>query len=219
MFAATIIDASGVAPQGGTVLALTDITGTIAAGQVVDLASRERMVVGLDGGQDRVAAPRKIVVAPPLTATEGAALRLHRIATAGLSPADGLAERHPGAMPTAFGDGPELSAQLLDLIRQGRKTGTCGALRHYEEDGDPIPREGELYIARNWDGSPALVYEVTEVRICRFDEVTEAFALSEGEGDFDDWTRGHTGYFSRNGGFTPDMQIVCESFRLREVLT
>lgn len=219
MFAATISDASGMAPQGGTVLALTDITGTIAEGQVLHLAGRDRTVVGLDDQPQRSAAPRKILIAPPLTPKEGAALHLHRIATAGLTPADGLAERHPGAMPTGFGDGPALSARLLDLIRQGSKTGTCGALRHYEEDGDPIPREGELYIARNWDGTPALVYEVTEVRICRFDEVTEAFALSEGEGDFDDWKRGHIAYFTRNGGFSPDMPVVCESFRLREVLT
>ncbi|WP_242007842.1 ASCH domain-containing protein [Paracoccus sulfuroxidans] len=132
-----------------------------------------------------------------------------------------MAERlrhYPDAVRTRFGDGPELSARLLDLIRQGKKTGTCGALAHYEADGEPVPSKGDIVIAENWDGTPALVYEVTGVHICRFDEVTEAFALTEGEGDYDDWKRGHIDYFTRNGGYSPDLQIVCESFRVIEVL-
>lgn len=126
--------------------------------------------------------------------------------------------RYPNAVRTRFGDGPDLSAQLLDLIRQGKKTGTCGTLAHYQEDGEAMPQEGEIVIADNWDGTPALVYQVTNIRICRFDQVSEDFALSEGEGSFDDWREGHIAYFTRNGGFSPDMLIVCESFRLIEVL-
>lgn len=135
---------------------------------------------------------------------------------------DAVADRvrsYPDAVHTRFGDGPELSALLLDLIRQGKKTGTCGALAHFEADGEPVPNKGDIVIAENWDGTPALVYEVTDVRLCRFDEVTEAFALSEGEGDYDDWKRGHIDYFTRNGGYSPDLQIVCESFRVIEVLS
>ena len=43
-------------------------------------------------------------------------------------------------------------------------------------------------------------------------------ALAEGEGDFEEWKRGHIAYFTRNGGYDPDMLLVCERFRLIEVL-
>ena len=60
--------------------------------------------------------------------------------------------------------------------------------------------------------------ETTEVTIRRFRDVPEDFALAEGEGSFDDWTRGHIDFFTRNGGFDPDMELVCERFRLVEML-
>ena len=51
----------------------------------------------------------------------------------------------------------------------------------------------------------------------RFDEVPEDFALAEGEGTFDDWKLGHERFFRRNGGFSPDMMLLCERFEVVEV--
>ena len=68
-------------------------------------------------------------------------------------------------------------------------------------------------------GIPVCVIETTEVVIRRFDEVPEDFALDEGEGDFATWREGHIRYFRRNGGYSPDMQLVCERFRLIEILS
>lgn len=135
----------------------------------------------------------------------------------GPAPSD-LAQRYPTAIRTDFGDSAELSAELLDLIRQGGKTATCAALNAYQNEGEPIPVPGDLRIAHDWDGQPALVYEVTEVTICRFDEVPEDFALAEGEGSFADWQQAHRDYFSRNGGFSPDLELVCERFKVIEVI-
>lgn len=53
--------------------------------------------------------------------------------------------------------------------------------------------------------------------IQRFDEVDEAFAVAEGEGPYDAWRSGHIDYFDRNGGYAPDMLLVCERFRVVEV--
>lgn len=128
-----------------------------------------------------------------------------------------LLAAYPDAQRTGFGDSPELSAQLLDLIRQGRKTATCGALRDYQAEGEPVPNAGEIMIADDWDGEPALAYRLTDVTVCSFAEVTEDFALAEGEGDFDDWREGHEAFFARNGGFDPSMLLVCERFELLAV--
>jgi uncharacterized protein YhfF len=44
--------------------------------------------------------------------------------------------------------------------------------------------------------------------------------MHEGEGDesLQDWRDGHQDYFTRNGGFSPDMLLWCERFRLIEIL-
>lgn len=132
---------------------------------------------------------------------------------------EALKTRHPGAETFRFGDSAPLCAALLALVRSGTKIATCGALRDYQA-GEPMPEIGRRDIALNWDGTPALVIETVELVQCRFDEVTEAMALAEGEDDsLEGWRAGHRGYFDRNGGFSPDMQIVWERFALVEDLS
>jgi uncharacterized protein YhfF len=116
-----------------------------------------------------------------------------------------------------FGDSRALCDELLALVRQGAKTATCGALRDFEA-GEPMPQVGRRDVALDWDGKPALLIETVEVTIRRFHDVPEDFALAEGEGDFDSWKQGHIAFFTRNGGFDPDMMLVCERFKLVEVL-
>lgn len=131
-------------------------------------------------------------------------------------PAD-LAARYPGATAFVFGDGPELCAALTGLVRSGAKTATCGALRDFDPGDKPVV--GRRDVALNWDGTPAVVIETVEVTERRFCDVPEDFALAEGEGDFDDWRRGHEAFFTRNGGFDPQMMLLCERFRVIEVLS
>ncbi|MCK5501378.1 MAG: ASCH domain-containing protein [Tritonibacter mobilis] len=127
-----------------------------------------------------------------------------------------LKHRYPTAQTFKFGDSVELSAALLALVRSGKKVATCGAVRDFE-NGEPMPQIGRRDIALHWDDTPALVIETVELIQCRFDEVTEAMALAEGEDDsLDGWRRGHRAYFERNGGFSPDMQILWERFLLVE---
>ncbi len=119
-----------------------------------------------------------------------------------------------------FGDGPDLCARLLDLVRQGHKTATCGALSDYTQGGETMPQVGRQDIALNWDGTPALLIETTEVTTRRFCDVDESFALAEGENDsLEGWAADHRAFFERNVGWQPDMLLVCERFRLIKVLT
>lgn len=130
---------------------------------------------------------------------------------------EALRARYPGAETFTFGDGPELCAELLALVRAGRKTATCGGLRDYEA-GEALPVVGRRDIALDWDGRPALVVETTEVARRRFGDVDADFALAEGEGTFEEWRAGHIRYFERNGGWSEDMELICERFRLVEDL-
>lgn len=117
-----------------------------------------------------------------------------------------------------FGDSRELCNELLGLVRSGKKTATCGALRDFVDEGEDMPVVGRQDVALDWDGKPVLLIETVEVNVCRFCDVPEDFALAEGEGTFEEWRTGHMAFFERNGGFDPEMELVCERFKLVEVL-
>lgn len=124
-------------------------------------------------------------------------------------------EKHAESISFTFGDNEDLCNELLRLIRLGRKTATCEALRAFGPDGEELPVVGRRDIALNWDGSPALLLETLDVRQVRFCDVDESFALAEGENaDLEGWRKDHQAYFERSGGFSRTMMLVCERFRL-----
>lgn len=112
-----------------------------------------------------------------------------------------------------FGDSPELADDLLARVLSGQKTATCGALRDIEA-GEPMPQVGRRDVVLDGQGRPACAIETTDVTIRRFCDVDDAFAVAEGEGPYEAWRDGHIRFFERNGGFHPDMELVCERFRL-----
>lgn len=127
----------------------------------------------------------------------------------------------PAATPAisfTFGDSPALADALLALVLAGEKTATCGALRDFGPGREPLPKVGRSDTVLDGKGRPAAVIETLEVATMPFRDVPESFALAEGEGDFAAWRQGHIGYFERNGGWSEDMLLVCERFRLVEVL-
>ena len=122
------------------------------------------------------------------------------------------------AIQFSFGDSPELADELLALVLAGKKTATCGALRDYGPDREPMPEAGRRDVVINGAGEPACVIETLSVETMRFDDVDPDFTDREGEGDYAAWREGHERYFARNGGFAPDMELVCETFRLVTLL-
>jgi len=131
-----------------------------------------------------------------------------------------LSGKYAGAVQFAFGDSPELADELLSLVLSGTKTATCGALRDYTPGGEALPQVGRQDIVLDGSGRPAAVIETVEVTVRRFEDVDAEFAFEEGEDDrsLTSWRREHEKYFRRNGGFSPDMELVCERFRLVERL-
>ncbi|MDX1509443.1 MAG: ASCH domain-containing protein, partial [Woeseiaceae bacterium] len=101
------------------------------------------------------------------------------------------------------------------LVRQGKKTATCGGLHEYGDGGEAMPEVGRRDIALNWDGTPALIIETVAIEHSRFCDVDENFALAEGENeDLAGWRRDHQAYFERTGYFDEEMPVVCERFKL-----
>lgn len=132
---------------------------------------------------------------------------------------DTLKQRYPEAQTFVIGDNATLNAHLLTLIRQGQKTATCAALSDFAPGKEAMPVVGRSDIALSWDQTPALVIQTVEVTQHKFCDVPEDFALAEGENEtYAGWQRDHKAFFKRNGGWSEDMMLVCERFKLIEDL-
>lgn len=132
---------------------------------------------------------------------------------------DAAPARPTGAF--AFGDGPELSHELATLVVAGTKTATASLQAAYEAEGSLPPTRGEWWVVTTWDGEPVATIEVTEVRVLPFDEVDEAFAAEEGEGDLSlaYWREAHRSFFARACAtlglvWSESMAVVTERFRV-----
>jgi uncharacterized protein YhfF len=115
----------------------------------------------------------------------------------------------------AFGDSPRMADELLGYVLAGAKTATCWAAR----DGQQT-HVGKRMVVKDGQGRARAVIETVSLEQMAFDRVPWAFAEAEGEGDvcLEDWRDGHRAYFTRNGGFAPDMMLWCERFRLVEII-
>lgn len=120
----------------------------------------------------------------------------------------------------AFGATPEQADELLGLVLAGTKTATASALWDYEAEGETLPSEGALGIIVDSSGSPRALVVTSRVRTVPFDQVDEAHAHAEGEGDrsLAYWRRVHEDFFSAHAshdrGFAADMPVVLEDFRV-----
>jgi len=126
----------------------------------------------------------------------------------------------PAAPPEAwaFGATPEHADGLLALVLAGTKTATASALQDYEVEDERTPAVGDLSIILDGAGSPRAVLEVTAIDIVPFGQVSAEHAHAEGEDDrtLDSWRRIHERFWRDYAatGFSADMPVVCERFRV-----
>lgn len=120
-----------------------------------------------------------------------------------------------------YGDSPELSEALIELIRSGPKRAGTSLLWAMEHDGDTMPQVGDVEIVIDHRDEPALLVRITRVEIVAFSAVSPEYAAIEGEGDgsIKYWREGHWRFFSRECARIgrepgPDMPVVCSVFEL-----
>lgn len=128
----------------------------------------------------------------------------------------------PEAAPDAWGFGAtaEHADELLGLVLSGVKTGTASAVWDYEASGEELPVPGQFDIILDGGGRPRAVIENTAHAIVPFDQVDEAHAHAEGEGDrtLAYWRESHRRFFTEHAahgrGFSPTMPVLVERFRV-----
>lgn len=117
-----------------------------------------------------------------------------------------------------FGDNPDYLAQL---VVDGIKTATCSGYIFYELENEPLPTTEDYSVILNSEDQPVAIIKTTHVEITPMNEVSETFAIAEGEGDrtYQYWWDVHEEFFENElkavgREFTEDMLLVCERFEL-----
>jgi uncharacterized protein YhfF len=120
-----------------------------------------------------------------------------------------------------FCDNKEDADALAQLVLQGIKRATAGAVASYEAEEEPLPQEGDHSIITDWEGKALCIIRTTRLRIFPFNQVPREFAAREGEGDgsLEYWCQAHEAAFSRGLGeygleFREDMPVLCEEFEV-----
>ncbi|WP_428981861.1 peptide chain release factor N(5)-glutamine methyltransferase [Mannheimia indoligenes] len=103
---------------------------------------------------------------------------------------------------------------LANLVVAGRKTATCSGYCFYALENQPLPQKGEKHIVLDSQNQAVVCIQLSEVFIEHFNEVTEEFALAEGEGDYQSWKIAHRDFFKGELGKEIDehFEVVCERF-------
>jgi uncharacterized protein YhfF len=120
-----------------------------------------------------------------------------------------------------FGDSAELADELIELVVDGPKRATAGALVEFELEESPLPEVGGMWIAVDGSGRPRALLRTTDVRVGPLSSVDDAFAWDEGEGDRSRamWLADHERFFRRclppiGMDFTPDLPTIFERFEV-----
>ncbi|WP_449542097.1 ASCH domain-containing protein [Enterobacter ludwigii] len=130
-----------------------------------------------------------------------------------------LKVKYPGANAWQMGDSPELASELADLIKKGIKTASCGSFASYQQE-KPAPKIGSYNIILDGQSIPVCVIRLVSMQLVRFCDVTEEFARKEGEGDLslEYWQKEHQRFFTREGYFSEEMELITEEFEVVELL-
>jgi uncharacterized protein YhfF len=120
-----------------------------------------------------------------------------------------------------FDDNERSANQLAQLVLAGRKRATAGLVWSFEAAAVSLPKVGDLSVVTDWTKTPLCVIETRRVDVVAYDEVSEEFAVTEGEGDgsLQYWQHAHWAYFGRECqriGRTRElkMPVVCERFKV-----
>ena len=116
-----------------------------------------------------------------------------------------------------FGTPGESRTRLIDFIVNGNKRATAGLLDDYAKESEPIESVGECLAMLDNDDQHVATLRVTRVKVSRFIDVSDEFALAEAEGDLNaaDFRASHSDYWSRIGEtITDETQIVQVYFEL-----
>lgn len=121
-----------------------------------------------------------------------------------------------------FGSKGENRDYLNSLVLDGNKRATAGHYKFdYQEQGEPLEHVGEKLAMLDNEGNHIATLLITRAELVRFADVSDEFAIAEGEGDLtgDEYRAGYKPMWLRMGyDVTDDTLVATVYFDLFEDL-
>lgn len=125
----------------------------------------------------------------------------------------------PGIVAESFCADEYNANECARLINEGIKKATCSLKAAYEIDEEPLPKPGHITVVLDWDEQPVCIVKTKTVKVCAFNEVSEDFAVAEGEGDgsYEWWRTEHVKFFEKYSAendvpFSESSDLILERF-------
>ncbi|HFI0555266.1 TPA: ASCH domain-containing protein [Streptococcus suis] len=103
-----------------------------------------------------------------------------------------------------------------EVVLEGKKIATAGALKSYQFENVDIPRLGQYNIVLDSKNQPLCIIRTTKVEIIPFLEVSSEQAYKEGENDrtLESWRNGYKRFLINefreyNIEFSEDIEFSC----------
>lgn len=111
------------------------------------------------------------------------------------------------------------SDYLAQLVVDGIKTATCSAHIFYKLKNKPLPTTQHYGVISDTENNPLAIVKTTGVKLTPMNEITEAFAIAEGDGTYQNWWDIHEEFFRGKLNavgleFSEDLLLVCEHFEV-----
>ncbi|MDR2955443.1 MAG: ASCH domain-containing protein [Prevotella sp.] len=114
--------------------------------------------------------------------------------------------------------------ELAQKVLAGEKTATSSLLEYYKLGIKELSKVGDYIAVLDSSDKRIVVVQVTRIEVIKFKNITESFAIEEGDGSLSNWTAIHHPYYSDRMSaigkeLTGDTELVCEWFQVIPLTT
>ncbi|WP_029904810.1 ASCH domain-containing protein [Prevotella sp. 10(H)] len=109
--------------------------------------------------------------------------------------------------------------ELAQKVLSGEKTATSSLLAYYKAGLKELSTVGDLLSVLDSSDNIVTIVKVTRIQIIRFGDITESFAIEEGDESLANWKAIHHPYYMQQLAeigetLTYDTELVCEWFHI-----
>ena len=122
-----------------------------------------------------------------------------------------------------FGSSPNDIDDLASKVLTGEKTATSSLLDYYFMGLKKMSEIGSYFSILNSFDKEIAIVRIEKIKIIRFKDVTEEFAIQEGDGSLENWLIIHQPYYSGllseiGKELGVDTLLVCEWFKVVQIV-
>jgi len=117
-----------------------------------------------------------------------------------------------------FGDTSHEINDLAQKVLTGEKVATSSLLDYYLIGKKKQSNVGDFFSILNADNEEVTIVQIERIETLKYGDVTEAFAIEEGDGSLENWKSIHQPYYSRllsaiDKELTNETLLLCEWFK------